>query len=173
MPDAIPSRSNYAQLGSIINDENSARDFLFRRGILKNNICCGSCSAPMQLVTCSNAKSPDGYIWKCFPCKQFQSLRAGSVLSGKRLSFSLFLLLINALSFCTATNVDVARQTGMTRKSVGDWRSILSSYIEDWFLNNSVGIGGRVMLLKLMKLNLVKESTTEVPTERVCGYSVE
>ena len=149
MPLPIPPRSSYAQIGQITSDEDRARDFCFQRGILNSNVCCRSCSAPMQLIKCATSKSPDGYIWRCSPCRSFQSLRHGSVLSAKKISFSLFLLLLHALSFVTSTNVDVANYTGLTEKSVGEWRKIIHRYVEHWISCNSVAIGGPGKIIEI------------------------
>ena len=78
--------------------------FLQQRGILKSSMTCSSCSADMALVPCSSTKSKDSFIWYCYPCRR-SNVRTGSVLSGRKLTFKSFLLLIFFLSCKGVANV--------------------------------------------------------------------
>ncbi len=103
----------------------------------------------MSLTTCSSSKSPDLSIWKCSSCKKFRNIRSESVLAGSKLSFKTFLSLIFYFSIRSLSNVEVAALTGLSDKTVGDWRTLLSNAVADWFLRNSQPLGGPGVVVEI------------------------
>ena len=104
--------------------ETTAREFLTNRNVLCSDSVCSRCNNAMTLKPCSEKKSPDLYIWKCVPCT---SIRARSVLSGSKLSFSIFVLLIFYFSSKSLSNVEISAYTGLSEEAVGTWRTTLES----------------------------------------------
>ena len=104
----IMSTSLHQEIHRITDTEEHAREFLFQRGIPKATMSCPGCSSPMTLVACSSSKSSDLLIWRCPPCKRFKNIRSDSVLSGQKLSLSLFLLLVFHLSIKSLPSVAIS-----------------------------------------------------------------
>ena len=103
--------SLHSEIHSITDTEEHARDFLFRRGILKQTLSCSSCNTPVNLIPCSASKSPDLLIWRCPPCKKFRNIRTDSALSGQKLSLQQFLILLFDISIKSLTNIAIAQLT--------------------------------------------------------------
>jgi hypothetical protein len=53
-------------------------------------------------------------IWRCPPCKRFKNIRSDSVLSGQKLSSSLFLLLVFYLSIKSLPSVAISQLIGVS-----------------------------------------------------------
>ena len=92
--------------------ENSAHPFLQSREILKTSMTC-SFSTPMILISRSEYKSADLYIWKCPSCKKFKNIRTDNVLAGCKLSFKSFLALVFCFSIRALSNVEIAALIGL------------------------------------------------------------
>ncbi len=69
-------------------------------------------------------------------------MRSESILSGKKLSFKTFLTLLFYLSIRSLSNVEVSALVGISTKAVGEWRTMISNAVTDWFLRNSSPLGG-------------------------------
>ena len=108
------NHSLHSEIHAITDTDEHARDFLFKRGILKSSMSCHSCSSNMTLVACSKSKSPDLLIWRCTPCKKYKNIRSETVLSGQKLSLPVFLMLIVHLSVKSLTNIAIAQLTGLS-----------------------------------------------------------
>ena len=112
------------------------------RGLLKQTMTCSSCAGQMILLPCAASKSTDLHVWKCQTCNKFTNIRTESILSGKKLSFKTFLTLLFYLCIRSLTNVEVSALVGVSTKAVGEWRTMLSNAVADWFLHNSSPLGG-------------------------------
>ena len=120
------NHSLHSEIHAITDTDEHARDFLFRRGILKSSMSCPSCSSNMTLVACSKSKSPDLLIWRCTPCKKFKNIRSECVLPGQKLSLPVFLMLIFYLSVESLTNIAIAQMTGLSENTISSESSNLS-----------------------------------------------
>ena len=111
---------------------------------------CSSCSADMALVPCSSTKSKDSFIWYCSPCQRSTSFRTGSVLSGRKLTFKSFLLLIFFLSCKGVANVLIAQLINISENTISDWRQIVYANVARYFLSNPVPLGGPGVIVELV-----------------------
>ena len=125
------------QIHAITATETTAREFLIQRNVLCSGSVCSRCNNAMTLTPCSEKKSSDLYTWKCLPCGKFTSIRARSVLSGSKLSFSVFVLLVFYFSSKSLTNVEIAAYTGISEEAVGIWRNTLEGSIITWIIGYS------------------------------------
>ena len=121
--------------------EDTARSFLTSRGILKSTMTC-SCGTQMNSIPCPETKSADLFTWKCPACKKFKNIRSESILSGKKITFKSLILLVFYFSIRSVTNLDIAALTGLSDKTVGEWRKVVMNAVSTWFLSNSTPIGG-------------------------------
>ena len=86
-------------------------------GILRPHQFCEQCQKYMTLKECPTSRFTDGFCWVCEDCQHTTSVRAGSILSKRRISFSSFLNLL--WLFCTRISVcDVARILSLNTKTV-------------------------------------------------------
>ena len=83
MPFQSAHLSLHDEIVQLTATEDSARSFLFRRDVLKQNMTCG-CGSQMVLTPCAASKSADLHIWKCNTCKEFSNIRTDSFLAGKK-----------------------------------------------------------------------------------------
>ena len=127
--------------------EEHARDFLFRRGILKQTLSCSSCNTPMNLIPCYASKSPDLLIWRCPPCKKFRNIRTDSSLSGQKLSLQQFLILLFDIK--SLTNIAIAQLTGLSENTISDWKIYLHTRVADWLAVNLTPLGGPGVIFEL------------------------
>ncbi|KAL5269372.1 hypothetical protein ACHWQZ_G003011 [Mnemiopsis leidyi] len=132
----IMSTSLHQEIHRITDTEEHAREFLFQRGILKATMPCPGCSSPMTLVACSSSKSSDLLVWRCPPCKRFKNIRSDSVLSGQKLSFSLFLLLVFYLSIKSLPSVAIRQLIGVSENTISDWKTILHTRVANYLIAN-------------------------------------
>ena len=132
----------FSEMYSVTQTEDAARQFLFQKGILQSALRCPSCSSPMVLTSCSDTKSPDKWIHKCRPCKKFKSIRSFSYLDHSNISFVTFIQLIFLFASKNLTSVDIAAYTGVSRRSVMEWRSTVGEAVSNWIYNNPLAIGG-------------------------------
>ena len=128
-------------LHSYTASEDTSRSFLSSRGILKFTMTC-SCGTVMDSIPCPETKSADLFIWKCPTCKKFKNIRSDIILSRKKISPKSFLLLVFYLlvlyfSIRSLTNLGVAALTGISDKTVGEWRKTLLNAVETWLFLNS------------------------------------
>ena len=146
-----PSRLGlHFEIMTMVASEDSSRSFLMTKQILKSSQNCGTCHNPMVLSPCTATKSADLYIWKCGrPCKKTKNIRSGSVLSGSNLPFQHFLLLIYYFSSKSLTNVEISAFTGISEKSVGEWRASLTGFISSWLLANATPLGGPGVVVEI------------------------
>ena len=142
----MPLQQQQPSLHTEINDltatEESSRQFLTSRNVLRQNVDCSSCNSPMVMVACAASKSADLYIWKCRSCKKCKGIRTDSILAGSNLSFKSFLTMIFYFAFKSLTNVEVAAVTGISDKTVVDFRTTVANGVADWFLRNCTPLGG-------------------------------
>ena len=94
-------------------------NFLQQRGILKSSM---TRSTAMVLTPCSSTKSKHSFIWYCSHCRKSTNVRTGSVLSGRKLTFKSFLLLIFFLSCKGVANVLIAQIINISENTFSDWR---------------------------------------------------
>ena len=142
MPFQSTQRSLHDEITGLTSTENSARIFLMDRGLLKQTMTCSSCCGLIILLPCAASKSADLHVWKCQTCNKFTNIRTESILSGNKLSFKTFLTLLFYLCIRSLTNVEVSALVGVSTKAVGEWRTMLSNAVADWFLRNSSPLGG-------------------------------
>ena len=109
MPFQLPLASLHDEITQITATEDSARNFLIGKQVLRRMVTCSSCSSQVVLIQCAASKSADGYIWKCQTCKKFTNILNGSVLCGKKLSFKSFLTMIFYFSIRSLTNTEKRR----------------------------------------------------------------
>ena len=152
--------------------EDSSRDFLMSRNVIKQIMNCSSCSASMDLIPCSSSKSTDLFVWKCRTCKKFKNIRSDSYLAGSKLSFQTFLTLVFYFSMRSLTNVEVAVMTGLSDKAVGDWRKILSNAVADWLLNNCTPLGGPGKIVEVDEAKFGKKKVQQRILQRwsICNW---
>ena len=143
------TNSLHHEIHRITDTEEHARDFLFQRGILKTSMSCPSCTSDMNLVPCSSSKSSDLLIWRCTPCKRFKNVRADSVLSGQKLTFSVFLQLVFYLSVKSLTNVAISQLTGVSENTISDWKAVLHTRVADFLVANPSPIGGPGVIVEM------------------------
>ena len=145
------NNSLHHEIHRITDTEEHARDFLFQRGILKTSMSCPSCTSDMNLVPCSSSKSSDLLIWRCTPCKRFKNVRADSVLSGQKLTFSVFLQLVFYLSVKSLTNVSISQLTGVSENTISicDWKAVLHTRVADFLVANPSPIGGPGVIVEM------------------------
>ena len=148
--------SLHSEIHSITDTEEHARDFLFRRGILKQTLSCSSCNTPMNLIPCSASKSPDLLIWRCTPCKKFRNIRTDSALSGQKLSLHRFLILLFYISIKSLTNIAIAHLTGLSENTISDWKIYLHTRVADWLAVNSTPLDGPGVIFELDEANFGK-----------------
>ena len=117
--------------------QQKTRTFLLNRNRLKQTMNYTVCSSQMDLLPCAAFKLANLHIWKCQNCKKYSNKRAESVLAGKKLSIKTFLTLIWSLQ-----NVEVSALVGLSAKAVGEWRTMLSNSLADWFILNSSSLSG-------------------------------
>lgn len=134
----------FTEMIALCQSEDTARLYLLQKGILRSTIQCSACSQPMILKPCSATKSPDLWIFKCGGpgCKRSKSIRSDSYLESSKISFTTFLQLLYCFSSKNLTSVDIAAFTGLSRRSVGEWRSTLLEAVAAWIYNNPQAIGG-------------------------------
>ena len=97
----------------------------------------------MTLKECPTSRFTDGFCWVCEDCQHTTSVRAGSILSKRRISFSSFLNLL--WLFCTRISVcDVARILSLNTKTVRSIFKALRQCMAEDLLENGVmrKIGG-------------------------------
>ncbi len=173
MPFQHHHHSLHMEIHQLTATEDSSRQFLLSRNVLKQTLDCSSCSTPMILVPCAPSRSAGLHVWKCRTCKKTRNIRTYSVLAGSKFSLQSFLTLIFYLSVRSLTNVEVAAFTGLSDKAVGEWRNTLANAVADWFLCNCSPLGGPGVLEKLWRLtrpNSERGSSTKELTERECGF---
>ena len=71
--------SLHEEISSYTSNEDSVRDFLFRRNTLKDSYSCPACNSSMLLDPCAASKSSDLRIWSCSPGSKFKNIRSESV----------------------------------------------------------------------------------------------
>ena len=145
----IMSTSLHQEIHRITDTEEHAREFLFQRGILKATMSCPGSSSPMTLVACSSSKSSDLLIWRCPPCKRFKNIRSDSVLSGQKLSLSLFLLLVFYLSIKSLPSVAISQLIGVSENTISDWKTILHTRVANYLIANPSPIGGPGVIVEM------------------------
>ena len=67
------------------------------------------------------------------------------------------------------TNLDIAALTGLSDKTVGEWRKIVMNAVSTWFLSNSAPIGGPGKIVEVDEANLARGNSTEVLIEKESG----
>ena len=155
------------QIQEINATETTAREFLTNRNVLCSDSVCSRCNNAMTLKPCSEKKSPDLYTWKCVPWTKFTSIRARSVLSGSKLSLSIFVLLIFYFSSKSLSNIEIAAYfqprftpargmspervnrhkkkaayTGLSEEAVESWSTTFEGSIVTWIIFNPSPLGG-------------------------------
>ena len=143
------SHSLHNEIHRITNTEEHARDFLFQRGILKSSLSCPGCSSAMNLVPCSSKKSSDLLIWRCSPCSRFRNIRTDSVLSGQKLTFSLFLQLVFYLSIKSLANVAISQIIGVSKNTISDWKTLIHTRVADFLVSNPSPLGGPGVVVEM------------------------
>ena len=143
------SHSLLNEIHRITNTEEHARDFLFQRGILKSSLSCPGCSSAMNLVPCSSKKSSDLLIWRCSPCSRFRNIRTDSVLSGQKLTFSLFLQLVFYLSIKSLANVAISQIIGVSKNTISDWKTLIHTRVADFLVSNPSPLGGPGVVVEM------------------------
>ena len=143
------SHSLHNEIHRITNTEEHARDFLFQRGILKSSLSCPGCSSAMNLVPCSSKKSSDLLIWRCSPCSRFRNIRTDSVLSGQKLTFSLFLQLVFYLSIKSLANVAISQIIGVSKNTISDWTTLIHTRVADFLVSNPSPLGGPGVVVEM------------------------
>ena len=105
--------------------------------ILRPHQYCEECQNYMLLKECSSSKYGDGYCWACPEDRHFLSVRVGSILHKRNISFSSFLLLL--WMFCNRISVcDAARILSMNNKTVRAlFTSLRQCMTEDLMENGS------------------------------------
>jgi transposase-like protein len=93
----------------------------------------------MNLVSCSSKKSSYLLIWRCSPCSRFRSIRTDSVLSGQKLTFSLFQQLVFCLSIKSLANVAISQLLGVSENTFSDW---IHTRLADFLVSNPSPLGG-------------------------------
>ena len=136
---------------TICQTEDSARLYLLQQSILRSSINCSACTQPMFLRSCSATKSADLWIFKCggAGCKRTKSIRTGSYLESTNLSFVTFVQLLFCFASKNLTHVDIAAYTGVSERSIGEWRAILSEATANWLYNNPQAIGGPGLIVEI------------------------
>ena len=122
--------------------EDTVRSLLTSWGILKSTMTCSwgtqmnSCSIP-----CPETKSADLFTWKCPACKKFKNIRSDSILSGKKITFKSFILLVFYFS------IDLWRTLTLL-PSQDCWRVAEDCdeccTVSTWFLSNSAPLWTRM-----------------------------
>ena len=131
--------------------EDAARQFLLQRGILPSTLRCGSCSSAMILSSCPASKSPDRCIFRCSTpgCKKTKSVRSTSYLEGSNLSFTTFIRLVYLFSSKNLTHVDIAAFTGVSLRSLTEWKAVLLEAVANYIYNNPQPIGGPGLIVEI------------------------
>ena len=142
------NNSLHQEIHRITDTEEHARDFLFQRG-MKTSMTCPSCTSDMNLVPCSSSKSSDLLIWRCSPCKRFKNVRADSVLSGQKLTFSVFLQLVFYLSVKSLTNVAISQLTGVSENTISDWKAVLHTRVAHFLVASPSPLGGPGVIVEM------------------------
>lgn len=122
--------------------------FLQQRRVLQATLNC-SCSRPMELRPCPPSRSADLFMFRCPTCHKTKSVRTGSVLYNSKLSFSTFLELIYHMAGKHNTNVDISAATGISVRTIVDWRASLAGAVGTFILNNPEAIGGPGLTVEL------------------------
>ena len=69
--------------------------------------------------------------------------------NGQQASIQDIPLLNILLSVRSLSNIEVAALTGFSDKAVGDWRTILSNAVAEWFLQNCQPLGGPGLIVEI------------------------
>ena len=65
--------------------------------------------------------------------------------------------------------IEVAAYTGISEKSLGEWRASLIGLISSWLLANATPLGGPGVKVEIDG-NIMYGNTVEEATERACGF---
>ena len=103
----------------------------------------------MNLVPCSSKKSSDLLIWRCSPCSRFRNIRTDSVLSGQKLTFSLFLQLVFYLSIKSLANVAISQIIGVSKNTISDWKTLIHTRVADFLVSNPSPLGGPGVVVEM------------------------
>ena len=110
--------------------EANSLQYCFDVELIRPHQFCEACYSYMQLKTCSRRKFNDGYCWTCPEAEHYRSVRTGSILENRKVSFPCFLHLL--WLFCNrASACDAARILSM--RSL--FRSLRQSMAEDLLQN--------------------------------------
>ena len=147
----MPTPGLFFEMMTLCQSEDTARQFLLQKGILRTTVNCSACSSPMTMKSCTATKSSDLWIFKCNGggCKKTKSIRTGSYLESSKISFISFIQLLFCFSSKNLTSVDVSAYTGLSRRSVTEWRSNILEAVAVWLLNNPLPIGGPGVIVEI------------------------
>ena len=134
----------------VLSSEANSLQYCLDVELIRPHQFCEDCHSYMQLKTCSRRKFSDGYCWTCPEAEHYRSVRTGSILENRKISFSCFLHLL--WLFCNrASACDAARILSMHAKRVRSlFRSLRQCMAEDLMQNGvSTKIGGPGHILEI------------------------
>lgn len=113
---------NLKELSVLLADEEKANEFLERSGIVKRFTYCPKCSA--QSINFTRGRR----CLKCYKCYYEWSRRMGSVLFGKQIPSSTFLLILKLFQL-EQSALACARECGVNRNTVAVYYRIIRAHI--------------------------------------------
>lgn len=154
-------------------DEDTARTFLINNSLLPATMTCDHCKIPMIWATCATTEFTDGYKWKCpnsRTCKSSKSIRHGSILNNKRLTFIQFLELLCFLCPKETYLTHISEWTGLNKNTISDYRNMLDLILIEYLLDQTntsqvqLGGPGKVVELDESKFGKMKYNRGAVRT---------
>ena len=130
---------------SLYYDKEYCVRFLMHMGLLKKDkMCCG------RLTSLTEKESvKDGYIFHCYNCSKYYSVRAGSFFERSRLSFSQILKLLYYYSNDITNQDFLIKEIKVTSKTIVDWKNFIRDVYCNYFLNYSSKIGGPHIIVQI------------------------
>ena len=71
------------------------------------------------------------------------------VLSGQKLTFSVFLQLAFYLRVRSLTNVAISQLTGVSENTISEWKAVLHTQVADFLVANPSSIGGPGVIVEM------------------------